>query len=347
MRVGEDGRAELKDESMTLRNDFMDTQHKLFDSAFGLNEMLIERQRKLGVDIDKLGFIKDNGEEITKRTIEIDMVRFADNYTTAKKSKVVLFDSEQVYVFFELINQGKFLPSIEYRLPFTDTWIQFTQPIAIDSPDDYGNTLRAMCLSQVAVTKEMYTDAVKKNAESDELFGARPLKFVDVDWEKTDEAIVNNIRLIFSDDESDKILWTSESDRMIYIEDDIPADLMGWREKLRRLAAACIAYINCENVYLHKEGEVDEKINRKREKKGKSRLEPYYVCRIRGVNYDSVATGEGAKHGIRYDVRGHFRRLADGRTTWVRPHQRGLVNELYVPKTYKVEAGSKPAWTDG
>ena len=99
-----------------------------------------------------------------------------------------------------------------------------------------------------------------------------------------------------------------------------------------------------KNVYLEKQGEVPEAVNRKREAKGKSRLEPYYVCRIKGVQYDSHATGEGAKHGIRYDVRGHFRRLDTGKTIWVRSHQRGLANELYVPKVYKVEKGSKPAF---
>ena len=62
------------------------------------------------------------------------------------------------------------------------------------------------------------------------------------------------------------------------------------------------------------------------------------MCRIRGVQYDSEGyeKGAGVKHGIRYDVRGHFRRLETGKTIWVRPHQRGLQNELYVPKTYVV-----------
>ena len=49
-------------------------------------------------------------------------------------------------------------------------------------------------------------------------------------------------------------------------------------------------------------------------------------------------TGEGGvKHGFRYDVAGHFRRLSAGRLIWVRPHQRGLAHELYVPSVRKVE----------
>jgi hypothetical protein len=42
-------------------------------------------------------------------------------------------------------------------------------------------------------------------------------------------------------------------------------------------------------------------------------------------------------HGFRYDVRGHFRRLPDGKLTWVRAHQQGLAHELYKPKVYKAE----------
>ena len=49
----------------------------------------------------------------------------------------------------------------------------------------------------------------------------------------------------------------------------------------------------------------------------------------------------GIQHRYRYDVIGHFRigryRLADGsyrtRRSWVRPHQRGLANETYLPGT--------------
>jgi hypothetical protein len=36
-------------------------------------------------------------------------------------------------------------------------------------------------------------------------------------------------------------------------------------------------------------------------------------------------------------VRAHFRRLPNGKLTWVRAHQRGLAYELYVPSVRKVE----------
>ena len=42
-------------------------------------------------------------------------------------------------------------------------------------------------------------------------------------------------------------------------------------------------------------------------------------------------TGRGTIHSVRYDVRGHWR-LRNGKLSWIRPHQRGLANERYVPR---------------
>lgn len=61
----------------------------------------------------------------------------------------------------------------------------------------------------------------------------------------------------------------------------------------------------------------------------------------------STAQMEGGQHRYRYDVIGHLRygrhKKGDGSYSetieWVPPHQRGLANDLYIPKTYKVEKG--------
>ena len=58
-----------------------------------------------------------------------------------------------------------------------------------------------------------------------------------------------------------------------------------------------------------------------------------------------IETGQGP--GIRFDVIGHLRfgrhRLRDGShrasIEWVRPHQRGLANQLYIPKTSRFQQG--------
>ena len=117
-----------------------------------------------------------------------------------------------------------------------------------------------------------------------------------------------------------------------------PAEVkMRNKETLRLLACAIVAYINCENVTIEKGEEVAEKVNRKREKEGKRRIDPYYVVKIQHEKVESSGgTGAGTKHSFRYDVRGHFRRMPDGKLTWVRAHQRGLSHEFYVPNVYKV-----------
>jgi hypothetical protein len=109
-------------------------------------------------------------------------------------------------------------------------------------------------------------------------------------------------------------------------------------KKMRIAVAAILRYINQPNTILEKQGGAEEKVNRRREKDGKLRLEPYYLCRIKKVQAEEThATGTGVPHGHIYDVRGHIRRYKSGKEVQVRPHKRGLKNEVYLPKTYVLE----------
>ena len=56
----------------------------------------------------------------------------------------------------------------------------------------------------------------------------------------------------------------------------------------------------------------------------------YVIKADRPVLSRSNSTGYGEQHGYRYDVRGHWRVTPSG-PVWIRPHQRGLVHERYVP----------------
>lgn len=67
-----------------------------------------------------------------------------------------------------------------------------------------------------------------------------------------------------------------------------------------------------------------------------------YRKHIHDYSPDKISTKVPAwKHGYRYDVRGHFKRFErgrmSGRVIWCPPHQRGVANELYRPKGYRVE----------
>ena len=76
---------------------------------------------------------------------------------------------------------------------------------------------------------------------------------------------------------------------------------------------------------------------------------PWHVVRVepRFTDGGPGSTHQGPRHGYRYDVMGFMRRgrhkLRDGtyRETieWVRPHQRGLRNQTYVPKTSRFDVG--------
>lgn len=77
---------------------------------------------------------------------------------------------------------------------------------------------------------------------------------------------------------------------------------------------------------------------------------PWHIVRVEPKFYPASRqpiedTGRG--HSYRYDVIGHLRfgrhKRGDGTYSetieWVPPHQRGLKNTLYIPKTYKVDGG--------
>lgn len=285
--------------------------------------------------------------------VQDEEVAWNDCLDSAENSRTIVFSGEQANVFMDIA--ATYRSPLEYRLPFSDVIIQFTKPLPVQilSPTSWAATddkIIGLVLSQ-RITDQSRVDqmlGIKDDLKSNPFAMLR----VSSDAMKLGSA-VNGCIVIYEDYEILRIGWVSDSENEILDEEsdnikqsnsDYVQKIIQLKRRIKNLAICCIGYINCENIYLHQEGGAPEKVNRKREAKGKSRLEPYYVCRIRGVNYDSVATGTGSAHHIRYDVRGHFRRLTTGKTTWIRPHQRGLQNELYIPKTYKVDKGSKPAW---
>jgi hypothetical protein len=254
-----------------------------------------------------------------------------------KKAQTIIFAAEQAQVFAGI--SKTYTDSLEYRLPFENVLLHFDAPIPhssydFGSGDRVDGSIISLLLTQTEVTEDSWEKTPPPAHPSSVIKKMTP-KF------ENGIAIVNTVVAIWEDSAITRIGWQSvdhnEFMQNTIGEFDVHEQItQGWRF-IKSLAIACIGYINCENVYLHKEGQVDPAVNRKRERKGKAKLEPYYICRIRGVNYDSESTGTGAKHGHRYDVRGHFRRLDSGKVTWVRPHQRGVHNELYIPKVYKVD----------
>ena len=318
-----------------LRQRIMDDQLSGFNQASQCHRTIMSRLGAGVIDKSKAGVIV-NGERVTLADVETDITQFAEQYRMAELSKTIVFPSEQAEVFTRLLKKGFDVP-LEYMLPFQCVLIEFTNPVDVIGQE---GTVKAVgiLLEQNKVTRSEYEDAISKVRRADRLFNFDDTPVLSFDWSNCDYVVINEARLIRHDLTSEIVKWTSQNPSGLETITDLNDEQVTGLLNFKTLAIACIGYINCENVYLHKEGGVHPKVNEKRERKGKSRLEPYYVCRIRGVQYDSngYEKGAGVKHGIRYDVRGHFRRLETGKTIWVRPHQRGLQNELYVPKTYVV-----------
>lgn len=87
-----------------------------------------------------------------------------------------------------------------------------------------------------------------------------------------------------------------------------------------------------------------EKLNQKRSRSGKVPLPGWYEITYRKTIHDYTPEKISKQlfhHSFRYDVRGHFKNFTrgpmTGRVIWCPPHQRGLQNTLYKPKTYRTE----------
>jgi len=235
--------------------------------------------------------------------------------TVARAAKVILFSTEQALALKPALDH--FAEDVtEYRLPFPCVMLQFTEPIP-----------ESALLASVEQTDDMRAMGVAEDRIVALLLA-----------QEEDEAglTINSASAWFATTTVNRVSWRDDERAHLRL---LPGTGKGTederrnKERIRNLAIACIAYVNCENVTLEKQA-VAEKVNRKRAREGKRVLEDYYLCRLRPGKGEAAA-GEGPVHSYRYDVRGHFRRLPDGKLTWVRAHQRGLAHELYRPKVYK------------
>ena len=130
---------------------------------------------------------------------------------------------------------------------------------------------------------------------------------------------------------------------------------MGWWERILLSYSSLLSWLL---TYMMSKGiEVtDERLPRamRRREMRKDIPKPWHVVqvepRFRTSGSDDAMEGQQRfVHNIRYDVMGHLRcnrkKNEDGSFSnsfiWVRPHQRGLANDIYVPKTASFKAGKE------
>lgn len=231
-------------------------------------------------------------------------VEFGATYVIASQATTILFSTEQALALKPALR--RYADYVEFHPPFAYTLFQFDTPIP----------------------ESRLLETTEREEEEDKILALLVSQSAMTDPDKT----VNNAILWFSSTRVNRCVWSGE--KFLFKSEYLSERDVRTKEAIKALAIGCCTYLNCINLTLEKQ-EVPEKLRKSREKRGKSALEDYYVCRVKGSLYaDTEHVGTGVKHSIRYDVRGHFRKIQDNKVSWVRPHQRGISNERYVPKAY-------------
>lgn len=234
----------------------------------------------------------------------------------AERAQTFLFDTDQALQFIRSIDR-KLAPG-DYAAPFQHIIFQFSSGIPEQlftaglKPSgniDVGDTIQAIILSVPDTEQRPDWNLINVVA-----------------WYKSTS--LNRVQLPVSGDGTIEYVPISGTADDVRRQD---------KQRLANLAMLLLAYLNTPGMSIE-HVQTPARVNRKRERDGKRVLPDYYVCKWHAPHHShSIEHGTGTSHSIRYDVAGHFRRLPDGKTIWIRAHQRGLANERYVPKVYRVD----------
>lgn len=230
----------------------------------------------------------------------------------AFKAQTFLFDSKQVLEFLRSVDRR--LPPGNYAAPFNEMIVQFTQPI----PE----------------TEFLSPEPSNALTEDDAILG------LVIGFPGDDEGTMVNVTAYYQSTAINRTVLHLAGDGSITRDTTLGASTPQEakdKQRIANLGMLCLAYLNSPGIELEKV-ETPEKVNRKRAREGKRVLDDYYICRL-AKGRRTAAEGEptGKHVSFRFDVAGHFRRGPDGRVIWIRSHQRGLANELYRPKVYRVD----------
>jgi len=119
---------------------------------------------------------------------------------------------------------------------------------------------------------------------------------------------------------------------------DVALDSDGKWRLIDGVARNILDFLSTPSIHIEREPGMD-KINRSRRKSRKPPLTDYHIITWSTHSLPMAQSGQGSKHRIRYDVRGHFatftRGPLSGRRIWRPAHQRGLANDFFRPKGYQ------------
>ena len=275
-------------------------------------------------------------------------------------TKRLLFDSKQALVFSESGEVPTYIQS-KLKTPFDQFYMEFTEPIIVGEQED----------GQLDYLRAMYYIARTANVTINQPDGSYALDTASIVWllHGEREGIEWYVERGYQFDlESGLSITrvksaTSNSDASEFPRHwkpnqwivaglpiaDVPERHIGWWEctvqDYSALFSWLMTYMMAKSVVV-----VEEPLSRQQRRWFTSHPKlpkPWHIVKVEPKFTSGSEEGSGRSHSYRYDVIGHLRfahhKLRDGSNyhgiEWIRPHQRGLDNALYIPKTYKVERG--------
>lgn len=241
-----------------------------------------------------------------------DAIDFQATAIFAQLAQTIVFSSDHILSFLNAIDRK--LSFVDYPCPFTNTIIQFTKPIS-----------EKIFLNGVNVEGDI--------EKEDSLIG-----LVVAAPQGGYNAI--NVIGVYASSSVNRVVGDGETGEIRYsftVPDGVTEESLQDKQRLYNLAILCFAFINQPKVKVEKVS-VDQKINNKRQAKGKRKLDPYYIVHIPDITVKYPKGEKTESHvSYRFDVIGYWRPLPNGRVTWVKAHERGLVHspETKKPKVYR------------
>lgn len=282
------------------------------------------------------------------------MANILESHDTAR----VLFDARQAALFDEA---DEFPAHDKLHMPFKRFYVEFTEPVALQAQEpDHSDYLRAfMVITSASLLKETAFPGVGDLAVITAFLDGDDNSYCDRTFyyhPSTGEAWVrrSTAAALGSDappgfefafpcgyQREDRIVSWWEDCSISY------AHLLSWM----------LGYMMAKGIRIEQEA-ISRQQRRWYEQRNKlPRFWHKVVLDPKIVYASGDGHDEGSKHRYRYDVVGHLRfgrhrtgrKDADGNVVysetieWVPPHQRGLANDLYIPKTTVVKSGRRIA----
>jgi hypothetical protein len=263
---------------------------------------------------------------------------------TDSHTKLILFDSRQAAEFAKPSNsQWRENWSGKLNLPFEQFYLEFTEPIMMAEVEPgFNERARALMVLRHPISGIMHCTFFFEDHDKngDEVFVDRTWQ-INKDWQA-----ITRVHLTREEPDASIIPFAEIDDIIVAgCQAEYPDRHIGWWERIIMYYTAflrwTVLYMMAKSIEIISEP-LPRNVRRNMERKGIPN--PWHIVRVepRIVKRGGIPTEEGSSHGFRYDVMGHVRCLPSGEFIWVKPHQRGLQHELYIPKISKFEGGKVP-----